>query len=64
MVVKAEIVAMRLAAVAGRSVAEVDLKRAVGNDVLLLKRLDREQRGGALRSIGPRHSGRNGWNHQ
>lgn len=44
-VVKAEFVAMRLAAKLGLRVAEVDLKRAAGKDVLLVKRFDRERVG-------------------
>ena len=42
-VVKAEFVAMRLAAKVGLDVADVDLKRAAGKDVLLVKRFDREK---------------------
>lgn len=44
-VVKAEFVAMRLAAKIGLNVASVDLKRAAGKDVLLIKRFDREKLG-------------------
>ena len=40
-VVKAEYVAMRLAALAGLNVAPVRLKRASGKDVLLIERFDR-----------------------
>jgi serine/threonine-protein kinase HipA len=44
-VVKAEYVAMRLAAKVGLDVAEVALKRAAGKDVLLVKRFDRRKVG-------------------
>lgn len=40
-VVKAEYVAMRLAAIAGLTVAPVRLERAMGRDVLLIERFDR-----------------------
>ena len=40
-VVKAEYVAMRLAAIAGLAVAPVRLERAMGKDVLLVERFDR-----------------------
>lgn len=40
-VVKAEYVAMRLASLAGLDVAEVELVRAAGKDVLLVERFDR-----------------------
>jgi serine/threonine-protein kinase HipA len=42
-VVKAEFVAMRLAALAGLNVAPVRLARAAGKDVLLVERFDREK---------------------
>lgn len=42
-VVKAEFIAMRLAALAGLNVAPVDLVRASGKDVLLVERFDRER---------------------
>ena len=45
-VVKAEFLAMRLAKLAGLSVAPVKLVRASGKDVLLIKRFDRERKGG------------------
>ncbi|AMK10593.1 type II toxin-antitoxin system HipA family toxin [Pseudodesulfovibrio indicus] len=49
-VVKAEFVAMRLAALAGIDAAEVRLERAAGRDVLLVRRFDRERaEGGWLR---------------
>jgi serine/threonine-protein kinase HipA len=41
-VVRAEFVAMRLAAAAGLDVATVELDRALGKDVLLVRRFDRE----------------------
>ena len=41
-VVKGEFVAMRLAALAGLTVAPVRLERAAGKDVLLIERFDRE----------------------
>ena len=41
-IVKAEFIAMRLAALAGLSVANVHLKKALGRDVLLVERFDRE----------------------
>src|SRR5690606_29773025 len=41
-VVQAEFVAMRLAALAGLSVAPVELVQAAGKDVLLVERFDRE----------------------
>ena len=41
-VVKAEFIAMRLASVAGLSVAPVKLVRAMNKDVLLIRRFDRE----------------------
>lgn len=41
-VVKAEFVAMRLAALAGLNVAPVSLVKAAGKDVLLVKRFDRQ----------------------
>jgi serine/threonine-protein kinase HipA len=44
-VVKAEFVAMRLAAECGLSVAPVRLARALGKDVLLIERFDRERAG-------------------
>lgn len=44
-VVKAEFVAMRLAALAGLSVAPVRLEQAAGKDVLLVERFDRERHG-------------------
>jgi serine/threonine-protein kinase HipA len=46
-VVKAEYVAMRLAAEAGLEVASVRMVRAAGKDVLLVERFDREKTGGA-----------------
>ena len=45
-VVKAEYVAMRLAARAGLNVASVSLRRTMGKDVLLVQRFDRERREG------------------
>ncbi len=45
-VVKAEYVAMRLAAEAGIKAAPVLLERAAGKDVLLVERFDREKAGG------------------
>jgi serine/threonine-protein kinase HipA len=42
-VVKAEFVAMRLARLAGLHVASVELVRALGKDVLLIERYDRER---------------------
>lgn len=49
-VVKAEFIAMRLAALAGLNVAPVRLVSAAGKDVLLVRRFDREQiAGGWLR---------------
>jgi len=42
-VVKAEFIAMRLAARAGLDVARVDLAHAAGKDVLLIERFDRER---------------------
>jgi serine/threonine-protein kinase HipA len=42
-VVKAEFVAMRLARLAGLHVASVELVRALGKDVLLIERFDRER---------------------
>lgn len=44
-VVKGEFIAMRLAALAGLSVAPVRLARVVGKDVLLVERFDREGEG-------------------
>ena len=44
-VVKAEFVAMRLAAKAGITAASVRLERAAGKDVLLVERFDREKAG-------------------
>jgi serine/threonine-protein kinase HipA len=41
-IVKAEFLAMRLAAIAGLNVASVKLDRALGKDVLLVERFDRE----------------------
>lgn len=46
-VVKAEFVAMRLAALVGLQVAPVKLAKANGKDVLLVQRFDREYRNGA-----------------
>jgi len=46
-VVKAEYVAMRLAAQAGLQIAPVRLAKANGKDVLLVQRFDREHRDGA-----------------
>lgn len=48
-VVKAEFVAMRLAAEAGLKVASVGLTRALGKDVLLIERFDRFRTDGAWR---------------
>lgn len=42
-IVKAEFIAMRLAALAGLKVAPVDLVRASGKDVLLVERFDRKR---------------------
>lgn len=44
-VVKAEFVAMRLAAAVGLNVARVELARAAGKDVLLIERFDRQRSG-------------------
>ena len=44
-VVKAEFIAMRLAAVSGLNVAPVSLARATNKDVLLIRRFDRERAG-------------------
>lgn len=44
-VVKAEFIAMRLAAAVGLAVAPVSLKRAAGKDVLLIERFDRLKAG-------------------
>jgi len=41
-IIKAEFIAMRLAAAAGLDVAPVHLERAAGKDVLLVRRFDRE----------------------
>ena len=46
-VVKAEYIAMRLAAEAGLKVASVRMERAAGKDVLLVERFDREKTDGA-----------------
>jgi serine/threonine-protein kinase HipA len=51
-VVKAEYVAMRLATLAGLTVAPVRLVRAAGKDVLLVTRFDREKSDGAWRRRG------------
>jgi serine/threonine-protein kinase HipA len=48
-VVKAEFLAMRLAAAAGLDVATVKLDKALGKDVLLVERFDREHVGGGWR---------------
>ncbi|AQR62061.1 phosphatidylinositol kinase [Brevundimonas sp. LM2] len=48
-VVKAEYIAMRLAALAGLNVAPVRLARASGKDVLLVERFDREADGAGWR---------------
>jgi serine/threonine-protein kinase HipA len=45
-IVKAEYLAMRLAAAAGLRVASVKLDRALGKDVLLVERFDRQHAGG------------------
>lgn len=45
-VVKAEYIAMRLAAETGLTVAPVRMVRAAGKDVLLVERFDREKKGG------------------
>ncbi|MXY41673.1 MAG: type II toxin-antitoxin system HipA family toxin [Rhodospirillaceae bacterium] len=42
-VVKAEFIAMRLAALSGLNVAQVSLARAMNKDVLLIRRFDRER---------------------
>jgi len=42
-VVKAEFIAMRLAKLAGLNIAEVKLTKALGKDVLLIERFDRER---------------------
>lgn len=42
-IVKAEFIAMRLAALAGLNVASISLARASGKDVLLVERFDRER---------------------
>jgi serine/threonine-protein kinase HipA len=44
-VVKAEFLAMRLAKLAGLNVAQVKLEKALGKDVLLVERFDREHTG-------------------
>ena len=49
-VVKAEYIAMRLAAKVGLNVAPVKLTRALGKDVLLIKRFDRAPSGGGDRA--------------
>lgn len=41
-VIKAEFIAMRLAQLAGLEVAQVELRRVAGKDVLLIERFDRE----------------------
>lgn len=46
-VVKAEFIAMRLAAICGLDVAGVSLVKAAGKDVLLIERFDREKTGKA-----------------
>jgi len=46
-VVKAEFIAMRLAALVGLSVAPVQLVQAAGKDVLLVERFDRERHAGS-----------------
>jgi serine/threonine-protein kinase HipA len=46
-IVKAEFVAMRLAAIAGLNVAPVRLERALGKDVYMVERFDRERVGDA-----------------
>ena len=48
-VVKAEFIAMRLAAECGLSVAPVHLERALNKDVLLIERFDRERSGNGWR---------------
>jgi serine/threonine-protein kinase HipA len=48
-VVKGEYIAMRLAAIAGLSVAPVRLEHAAGKDVLLVERFDREAEGKSWR---------------
>lgn len=45
-VVKAEFIAMRLAAMAGLNVAAVSLSKAAGKDVLMVARFDRNQKDG------------------
>lgn len=45
-VVKAEFIAMRLAATCGLNVADVSIVRAAGKDVLLIERFDRVKKGG------------------
>jgi serine/threonine-protein kinase HipA len=50
-VVKAEFIAMRLAALAGIAAAPVRLVRALDKDVLLIERFDREKSGGGWRRI-------------
>ena len=43
---KAEFIAMRLAAIAGLNVAPVRLVKAANKDVLLIERFDRERKDG------------------
>ena len=50
-VVKAEFIAMRLAALAGITVAPVQLVRALDKDVLLIERFDREKSGSGWRRM-------------
>ncbi len=50
-VVKAEFIAMRLAALAGIDVAPVRLTRSAGKDVLLIQRFDRERTGNSCRRL-------------
>lgn len=45
-IIKAEFIAMRLAKLCGLNVAHVELATASGKDVLLIKRFDRELKGG------------------
>jgi serine/threonine-protein kinase HipA len=51
-VVKAEFLAMRLAALAGLNVAQVEIVRSLGKDVLLVERFDRAKAAGAWQRRG------------
>ena len=61
-VVKAEFIAMQLAGMAGLNVASVKLTKALGKDVLLIERFDREKKSqGWLESQSCRRSRCLGW---